>query len=244
MSKKPEKQKQSEVLLLPEQIGLDPAKYEAAINYLFDRPESSRTMGEEWYWNYEEKPFEATPLEWVRIQTVLFSRCGLDLARFSENQIGMGLHYIMDSGVSEVSMSALDKSVDVRESLRMMRHFPTLWRDCIGARMSDVFDPIGACKRGRFGYVCYMWFDVWALGYVRQSDPIWTEAIWNVLKEILSIDVREVQIAALHGIGHCAVGLGLDDEVEKVVRSFWLGLKDKDEELKSYAKAAAKGMVQ
>jgi hypothetical protein len=225
-------------------VGLSDAMYRDAIKYLFDRAEVSPTIGAEWYWNIEEPKFNATAREWVLIQTVLFSRVGVDLAPFSNEQVGMGLNYIMDSGIGRPASCIFDESVSKDERLALLTHLPTLWRDCIGARLNDVLAPIGSVTHGRLGYVCYMWFDVWSPAYISQSDENWSKAFWAMLKEILASNVREVQIAALHGIGHCAVGFGFDREVEEAVRAFWLNLKDTDEELKSYAKAAAKGMVQ
>lgn len=243
MSKKSKKQNQSEAPLLPEQIGLDSAKYEATIKYLFDRPEVSPTIGEEWYWQHDNPEFEATPLEWVQIQTVMFARAGIDLQSYSDEQVGMGLNYLMDNGIGAASSAPTHKTVSFDATLKMIEHFPLLWSECIAKRTRDWRFPIGY-NEGRLGYVCYMWFDVWSVPWCMRENARFNRALWSVLKQMLSMDSREVQIAALHGIGHCAVGLGFDDEVEKEVRAFWLGLRSEDEELRSYAKAAAKGMVQ
>jgi hypothetical protein len=231
-------------LLTPEQIGLSSEKYQAAIKYLFDRPDYEGSFAAEWFWNTDEPEFDATPREWVLIQTVMFARAGEDLQRYNDEQVGTGLKYIMDGGISNVSLAIFDDSVSEHERLLMLNFFPNLWRHCIGPRLKDVFDPIGAVKRGRLGYVCYMWFDVWPAGYTGRADQAWTKALWNVFKELLTIDVREVQIAALHGIGHCAIGMGFDAEIKETVRDYRLNLDNADDELKSYAKAAANGAVQ
>jgi hypothetical protein len=230
-------------LLLPEAVGLAAEKYAAAVKYLFDRPEVSPTIGEEWYWNHDEPDFEATPLEWVQIQTLLFSRAGTDLANYSDEQIGMGLNYVMSNSVSEIAFSPLDESVGMPRTLKMMEAFPSLWRDCIGPRTKDWRYSIGNNK-GRLGFVCYMWFDVWPLPWNLRESTEFNSGLWMSLKEILSVPSREVQIAALHGVGHLKGQIGRDAEVEEHVRAFWMNLKDSDDELKSYAKAAATGMVQ
>ena len=74
-------------------------KYAAAIVYLFDRP-VPQGQEQEWFWNIDEPEFPATLLEWTRIQTVLFANAGRDLERFDDEQVGMGLNYVMSNAVA------------------------------------------------------------------------------------------------------------------------------------------------
>ena len=64
----------------PQDMGLDKSRYEAVLRFLFDRP-VPQGQEQEWYWEFDEPEFEATPLEWTRIQTVLFANAARDLAR-------------------------------------------------------------------------------------------------------------------------------------------------------------------
>ena len=81
-------------ILTAESIGLDPLLYASALRYLFDRPVPG--AGEqEWYWDIDEAEFVATPLEWTRIQTVLFANAGSDLQAHDDEHVGMGLNYIL-----------------------------------------------------------------------------------------------------------------------------------------------------
>ncbi|RMX11320.1 hypothetical protein EBQ34_10730 [Vandammella animalimorsus] len=145
----------------PQAIGLAEEKYQAALRYLFDRPVPAR-RGQEWYWNWDatQAPFDATPLEWTRIQTVLFANAGRDLAPYSDEQIGMGLHHVMSNDAGDIPLAAIDPSVPLADAMRMMQAFPKLWQDCIGPRLAHVRTAIGH-EPGRLGFVCYMWFDVW-----------------------------------------------------------------------------------
>ena len=56
----------------PESVGLAPQLYARALRYLFDRP-VPQGHEQEWFWDIDEPLFEATPLEWTRIQTLLFA---------------------------------------------------------------------------------------------------------------------------------------------------------------------------
>ncbi len=223
-------------------VGLAPELYAAALRYLFDRP-TPECFNQEWYWNVEEPPFEATPLEWTRIQTVLFANAGDDLSSYNDEQVGMGLTYVMNNSVSDVPFAAIDDSVPVQEALQMMYAMPELWRQCIAPRLAEMHKPIGS-GGGQLAYVNYMWFDVWPTFWHVRQEPRWQEAVWRVLREMLALACREVQVAALHGIGHKLNYLDRRDEVDQTVKAFIRLIDVNDQELKSYAEAARQGMVQ
>lgn len=226
--------------LTAEAVGLSNEKYSAALLHLFDRPVPSGGE-QEWYWNDWESEFVATPLQWTRIQAVLFANAGDHLKLFNNEQVGMGLNYLMNSAVSDVSVAAMREEVSVEEAMLMMRAMPSLWRDCIGPRLAHLHEPIGSCAEGRLSFVCYMWFDEWP------SVPdigVWKEALWQVFHQMLLVPCREVQIAALHGIGHCIGKLPQRRTIEKTLDQFLRQLGSKDPELTSYVQAARRGAVQ
>jgi hypothetical protein len=225
----------------PQGIGLEPELYAAALRYLFDRPVPEGS-GNEWYWNLDEPEFDAPPLAWTRIQTVLFANAGADQASFSDDQVGMGLNYLMDNGLSDVAYAAVDASVPPDEAMRMMQAMPTLWRDCIGPRLAGVHEPIGSAS-SRLGFVCHMWFDVWPTFWKVRNEPCWKAAVWRVLRDMLAVPCREVQAAALHGIGHELKHLGRADEIEKTIDAFIRSVDPDDLNLKNYAQAARQGRV-
>ncbi len=226
----------------PQAVGLAPEKYAAAIVYLFDRP-VPQGQEQEWFWNIDEPEFPATLLEWTRIQTVLFANAGRDLERFDDEQVGMGLNYVMSNAVSNVPFAATDASVPLEEAMRMMRAFPSLWRDCIGPRLAHVHAPIGS-STGRLGFVCYMWFDVWPTFWNARTQRPWQDALWNVLRDMLGMPYREVQIAALHGIGHDIDAAYEPDAVNRTLDRFLGQLGADDAELRNYAEAARQRCVQ
>lgn len=227
---------------LPQSVGLAPELYAAAVRHLFDRPVSDNSA-QDWYWDIDAPEFEATPLEWTRIQTVLFANAGTDMAAYSDEQVGLGLNYVMSNGISDVPFASTHASVPLDEAMRMMQAMPVLWRDCIGPRLAHVRAPIGA-SQGRLAYVCYMWFDVWPTFWNARQEPRWQEAVWHVLREMLDVPCREVQIAALHGIGHELTHLNRRDEIERTVAAFIRSIDPSDQNLKNYAEAARQGMVQ
>jgi hypothetical protein len=226
----------------PSGLGLDSGRYEAVVNYLFERP-VPQGQQQEWYWDDDLEVFEATPLEWTRFQAAIFANSAKDLAKFSNEQVGMGLNYLMSNAVSDVPYAAIDADVPLDEALRMMRAMPLLWRDCIGPRMASDQAPVGHSE-GWLGYACYMWFDVWPTYRNVRDVRAWADAVWDVLKQMLAVPCRAVQIAALHGIGHAGRDLDRWQEVDAAVSAFVMSVRDDDEELRNYAEAARTGNVQ
>lgn len=229
--------------ITPERIGLDPALYAAALRYLFDRrvPEGNAP---EWFWNIDEPAFEARSLEWTRIQTVLFANAAQHLAPFTDEQVGLGLNYLMSNSVSEVPFAAIEPEVPLAEAMQMMYAMPSLWRDCIGPRLASIHAPIGEGAAGSLGFVCYMWFDIWPSFWSMRHLAPWRDAMWHVLEEMLKVPCREVQIAALHGIGHNGAELDRREAIDHAIDAFLAGIGETDDELRTYALAARRGCVQ
>ncbi len=224
-----------------ESMGLDPAVYNAALRYLFDRPVPDKN-GREWYWDIDEPEFDATPLQWTHIQTVLFANAGTDLAPYSDEQVGMGLNHVMSNNAGDIPHMVNDPSVPLADAMRMMRALPTLWRDCLGPRLSKAPSDIGS-RSDRLYFVSYMWFDVWPTFWNAKDIPEWRDAMWRVFCEMLALPWREAQVSALHGIGHEGSRLNRPKESNAPTDAFIRNVTN-DEELKNYAQAAARGMVQ
>ncbi|MES2608850.1 MAG: hypothetical protein V4679_01350 [Pseudomonadota bacterium] len=234
--------RQAPLPLTPESIGLDATLYASALHYLFDRPVPGKKE-REWYWDMDEPEFEATPLQWTLIQTALFANAGSDLAPYSDEQVGMGLNCVMSTNAGDIPLQALDPSVPLADALRMLQAFPRLWIDCIGPRRSHVHETIGSSS-GRLGFVCYMWFDVWPTFWNARHIPEWRDAMWQVFCQMLDVPCRDVQVSALHGIGHEGRALLRPRELQERVKQFIRSVPAHDEELRNYAGAAAQGMVQ
>lgn len=226
----------------PEGVGLARDQYAAALRYLFDRPVPG-PQGHEWYWDDDPPGFTASPLEWTRIQTALFANSGTDLVPFSDEQVGMGLNYLLSNAISEVPFAVIHASVPSAEALRMMQAMPILWRDCFGRRLAHLQAPIGSVP-GRLAYVCYMWFDVWPTFSNVRDVPWWREALWQVFCEMLQVPCREVQVAALHGIGHEGRSLRPQGQINALLDRFLRSSNPHDVELRQYADAARRGEVQ
>lgn len=222
-------------------VGLAPSVYNEALRHLFDRPVPARGE-QEWYWNIDEPEFAATPLQWTHIQTVLFANAGTDLAPYSDDQVGMGLTHVMSNNAGDIPHMANDPSVPLADALKMMKVLPSLWRDCLGPRLAAAPSAIGG-GNSRLHFVSYMWFDVWPTFWNAQHIPEWRDAMWQAYRSMLAMPWRDAQVSALHGIGHEGRRLNRPEEIQTHVDAFIRQVKN-DDELKTYAQAAARGMVQ
>lgn len=225
----------------PSNIGLDEVLYASALSFLFDR-EVPEPGGEEWYWSIDQDPFDASPLEWTRVQTVVFANAGRDLQPFSDEQVGMGLYYVISNNVSDVPFAAIHESVPLDEAMLMMRAMPELWRQCIGPRLAKASSQQSQTRR--LSFACFMWFDVWPTFWNVKHIPQWRDAVWQVLDAMLDVPCREVQMAALHGIGHEGHVLDRRQAIDARIERFLRGVAPDDTALREYAQAARLGMVQ
>lgn len=231
----------------PAQMGLSPDQYAGALRYLFDRPVPAPGSSESpWYDDVWAEPFEASLTEWVQIQTALFNAAGQDLAGYGDEQVGMGLNYLINAAFSSVPSALREGRVPAIDRLRLMCALPWLWAECIGPRLAHVHAPVGTGAGGTLGFVCYMWFDVWPIPGEDEDDPIWGQALWDALDDMLAVPCREVQIAALHGVGHQKHKMlkHLAREVDRRVAGFVDSWPADDEDLRSYAACALAGQVQ
>lgn len=228
--------------LSAQEIDLDPELYANALRYLFDRPVPGAD-GQEWYWDIDTPEFEATPLQWTRIQTLVFANAGTDLARYSNQQVGMGLNHVMSNNAGDIPHKADDPSVPLADAMRMMDAFPSLWRDCIGPRLDTAEAQRDTDSVARLNFVCHMWFDVWPTFWNTKHISEWRDALWNVFCEMLDMPYREVKRSALHGIGHDGRYLERQAAIDQRITRFIASVKD-DVDLVHYARAAARGMVQ
>jgi hypothetical protein len=228
--------------LTAETICLDPALYASALRYLFDRPVPGKGE-QEWYWGCDEPDFEATALEWTRIQTVLFANAGSDLAPYNNQQVGMGLNHVMSNNAGDIPHMANDPSVPLADAMRMMEAFPSVWRDCIGPRLDAAEAQEDEDSVKRLDFVCHMWFDVWPTFWNAKHIPEWRDALWHVFCEMLDMPCHEVQRSALHGIGHDGRYMERQAAIDQRIDRF-IADKRGDADLVDYARAAARGMVQ
>jgi hypothetical protein len=103
---------------------------------------------------------------------------------------------------------------------------------------------MGRKEHDLMAYVCYMWFDLWPTARIAVEEAQWRQALWQVFDAMLHRPCREVQIAALHGIGHNFDSQDWRGEMERALDAFVRNIDADDAELRNCAHAARSGCVQ
>jgi hypothetical protein len=221
-------------------LTIDDAQYFSVLQYLFDRDTEAP---QEWYWNQDETPFAASDLDWIKLQHRLFTRCEIDLKRYTDEQVGMGLNYLINPAISNVPSAIYGKDVPAAARFAFIESVPAVWAHCIGPRLAFDRSPIGS-GAGKLYFVGYMWFDVGVAIFDSSNEGNYADATWSMFKNILDQPYRICQIGALHGLGHYKEQLNRNSEFEKLIDEFLQQKIDADPELASYARAAKTGSVQ
>lgn len=229
---------------------------------VFDHPE----LPEGWYfddaeiergWDGGDDPRAA-----LAYQTRLFEDPTILLGRFSRQQIGHGLNYLMFSGVSSHLSAFLVVELPLVDRVRGVRAVGSLFEKLF-ARLIDPKDTAfyrqGAPIDGptdMLTYCCFMWWDVWidfAFGLARPdlSDvtaiagecyhPDLVMAGLDAMRQSLATGHDPCIESALHGLGHWQSSE--PDAVVAIIDAFLESRPDLHTKLYSYAMQAREGVV-
>jgi hypothetical protein len=171
-----------------------------------------------------------------------FEHSGELLARFSDEQLSEGLHFILDAGGSEFMFSIVDSAVPAALRFRALRSFVPLFEQVMAAKCSPHLlhrDEQGAKP---LNGVCYMWWDILPI-HGRPEEPGRAEfdaEVLVVLRRLLAIPHDACRESALHGIGHWAIYY---PSVANIVDEFLASTSGLRPELVSYALGARTGGV-
>lgn len=220
-------------------LGLDPALYERTFAFLFA---TACEPGEElFHWFSVDAAFELPDVDWVRVQTMLYAHAGEHLHPYSDAQVAVGLSYLYNNAITDVPFALEAAGVALDLQLQLLAWLPTLWHDAIGPRLAACGDD-ALQPRTPLGHVGHMWFDVWPAPYRHRGAPEWRRAMAEVFESLIGSPNRSVQVAGLHGIGHCIRYLD-GQRLRAAIDALIARIDRGDEQLLAYAKGAADGMV-
>jgi len=229
----------------------DEISFEQWVDHVFDHDDR------DWHWKtdrlwWDDEKNSALALEFM---TRLFSSPTFLKERFSSNQIGAGLWFIVNNSCSNHAFAMLDDDLPLDQRL-----------DCINA-ISTLFESLLAeiClsrhSHGRRGTppddtaaqsLCYMFWDVIPL-YARSRSSFAKEevsanledhermeaACLDAMERTLKVENTACQEAALHGLGHWANAY--PEKVRPIIDAYLR--TEPPAELVSYARAARSGAV-
>lgn len=214
-----------------------PPRYQEWLTFVFDRPETPNG----WYFEDGDHEFKASPTEITELITTTNTRCGVDLARYSDRQVNEGLCYIFSQCCTEVAYAIKSCSVPLELRLQAVRSVRHLYTDCFESRCAPLLDR--EMSSNPLNFMCCMLWDVAPIAWW-EDDPdraMFYDAILNVLEPILYSSNDACVEGALHGLGH--IKFYTDERVPAVIGRFLGQRRDLRKELVEYAQACATGFI-
>jgi hypothetical protein len=217
-----------------------PSRYDAWLVHVFDRPLSHPA----WYFELDAADFEATAQELVALVAHTLRNSGTDLARFSDEQVSEGLHYLFNNACSNVVFTMMDAAVPVATRKAAIASIKALYAGVFERRCAPVLGHRDEPGARPLNQICYMLWDISPLGYWEASRE--KETFYPAVLEVLEYALASRNIAcvesALHGLGH--LRLYRPREVTPMIADFVRANPGLRPELLRYAENAAAGCIQ
>lgn len=145
--------------------------YQTQLHYVFNRPITEPR----WYWQTceEESPFgeEEDALTAFLFYEQLCQQPGLDLAAYSDEQVGQGLIYLFDGAVSNLVHGFKAADVPIARKVAALRALSVLFREVFAPRCPAVLSSHSRESLGPLSYICYMFWDVTPLStFLKYKD--------------------------------------------------------------------------
>ena len=190
--------------------------------------------------NYKEMPSAKA----VRYITRLFENLPSSLARYSDDQIGVGLNDLL----ADDMFALQDPSVPGDERCRCVRSFYQLFSKIFASRCetTTVRTQKGdSAPYNQLKHVCFMWWDVIPVsGHMPASNQReFDQTVLSVMEEILALPSLACQRSALHGLGHWCL-LWYPEQAQQIIDDYLRRNPNIPTALKEYAKDAWAGYVQ
>lgn len=134
--------------------------YQKQINHIFNRPDTEP----EWYWSdhWEEGIFEGeeNPIEAFTLIETLLQNLKADLSPYSNNQIALGLGYIFNSSISDLSYNFKVADVPYQRKEAAVRSLFVLFRDIFNPLCKPETSSNSSIIVSKLNSICYMFWDV------------------------------------------------------------------------------------
>ena len=175
--------------------------------------------------------------------TQLFSDPVASLEGLSDEEIGVGLWSVLDSGGAGTALALNDATLPLTDRIACIRQIRTLYRDLFVPRCAERLGHLSE-QGGRLEMICYMFWDVACFGGPpgEREGNLLEDAVLDVLEDTLAIAHAACQESAIHGLGH---RIRRHPERAPAILDRWLRTgPSRDPRLKQYAEAARTGCIQ
>lgn len=175
--------------------------------------------------------------------TQLFSDPVGSLDGLSDEEIGVGLWSVLDSGGAGTALALNDASLPLAERIACIGQIRTVYRELFVPRCTERLGHLSE-QDGRLEMICYMFWDVACFGGPpgEREGNLLEDAVLDLLEDALAIPHGACQESAIHGLGH---RIGRHPDRAPAILDRWLRTGPcRDPRLRRYAEAARTGCIQ
>ena len=161
----------------------------------------------------------------------------------SDEEIGVGLWSVLDSGGAGTALALNDATLPLDARITCVHQIRTLYRELFVPRCAERLGHLSE-QGGRLEMICYMFWDVAVFGGPpgEREGNLFEDAVLDVLEDTLYLEHAACQESAIHGLGH---RVSRHPERAPAVLDRWLRNGPlRDLRLRPYAEAARTGCIQ
>jgi hypothetical protein len=175
--------------------------------------------------------------------TRLFADPVRSLDGLTDEEIGIGLWSVVDSGGAGTTLALNDATLPLDARVACIQQIRTLYRELFAKRCAECLGHLSE-EGGRLEMICYMFWDVASFGGAPgdREGNLLEDAVLDVLEDTLAIAHAGCQEGAIHGLGH---RVRRHPERAPAILDRWLRTDaPRDSRLRPYAEAAKTGCIQ
>ncbi len=161
----------------------------------------------------------------------------------SDEEIGVGLWSVLDSGGAGTALALNDATLPLDARIACVHQIRTLYRELFVPRCAERLGHVSE-QGGRLEMICYMFWDVAVFGGPpgEREGNLFEDAVLDVLEDTLYLEHAACQESAIHGLGH---RVSRHPERAPAILDRWLRTGPiRDARLRIYAEAARTGCIQ
>ncbi|HEX6381597.1 MAG TPA: hypothetical protein VF180_10175 [Acidimicrobiia bacterium] len=161
----------------------------------------------------------------------------------SDEEIGVGLWSVLDSGGAGTALALNDATLPLDARIACVHQIRTLYRELFVPRCAERLGHVSE-QGGRLEMICYMFWDVAVFGGPpgERAGSLFEDAVLDVLEDTLYLEHAACQESAIHGLGH---RVSRHPERAPAILDRWLRTGPiRDARLRIYAEAARTGCIQ
>lgn len=219
------------------------------LDFVFNRPVTKPA----WYWQVHHEEETPDPFNGEDALTAfdfiagLCANPGMQLAGYSDDQVGQGLTFIFDGSCSNLTHGFKQAPVAFEHREAALLSLWNLFREVLAPRCAPMLAAGSPVASPPLGYICYMFWDITPLagqwsGLSKSERRAYYAAVARVMEQCLTVANPAVVESGLHGLGHMV--FEYPAVATPILDAFLAKNRQRQDALIQYARAARTGLIQ